>query len=440
MSKEPSDTRGEAGFGVRLGTHRVRALHEITARLDMEEHGMRGEARVDATELIGVPADYRSEARLEAGNKNLTAGWVTSAIPDGTEVAIDVRNSVMLNEHVIGQLLTAGIDHNEVAWSMAMWFGANPVVPGLKPFRETIAVAMPVAGLELSDEIDLDPVRITADRELIEIMAKPLNPSSEKEAFLAAGVWAVMRIEALLLWVADDAAIPVLEAAIDRLALEMQFSLASSPDGTVLPWARAVVFTDPRVVRTTLAHGHRSGRTWMRSIDNPPVREPASARRVHLPAEPTDPTWIDAVRAWRRAVREPDGLASVGAIFEAVEFYASATKLPDALTPAELEQVRAAMSGLEVPDGVRKRLSEVLAMTNQPPLLERLVAALEADAVPYSQSEIDALWRLRKLRNKALHGAKRGKAEKNDLEIAYAFVNRMLVFRAWHSSGAVEST
>jgi hypothetical protein len=429
-AERAADDRDE-GFSVRLGTQRVHALNEITVRLDMDEHGMRGEARVAAAELGGLPADYRSEARLQVGDQTLTAGWVVSATPDGGDVFIDVRNSVMLYENVIGQLSIAGIDPNEMAWSMAMWFGARPVVPGVKPFRETIALAMPVAGLDLGEEIDLDPVRITTDRQLIDIMAGPLNDSPEKEAFLAVGVWAVMRVDALLLWSADDAAIPVIEAAIDRLALEMQFSLATSPDGTALPWTRAAVFMDPRVVRTVLAHGHYSGRTWMRTVDNPRVREPASARRIQLPEVPTDPTWIDAVRAWRRAVREPDGLASVGAVFEAIEFYASATKLPAAVSAADLTAIDASINELALAEDTRKRISELLAMANQPPLLQRLLVALDADGVPYSQGEIDALWRLRKLRNKALHGAKRGAPERNDLEIAYAIVNRMLTFRGW---------
>jgi hypothetical protein len=131
-----------------------------------------------------------------------------------------------------------------------------------------------------------------------------------------------------------------------------------------------------------------------------------------------------------RAVRESDRLASVGALFEAVEFYASATKMPAALTKAELKSVEDAIDVLRLSGDKRKRLGDVLAMTNQPPLLDRVLTALKADRVPYSAGEIDALWRLRKFRNKALHGSERGTPDKNDLDLAYAFVNRMLVFRA----------
>lgn len=431
-TQETNDLETETeGLGVRLGTHRAPALREVVVGLDEEEHGMLGEVQVDAAALAGAPADYRAEARLEAGDQDLTRGWVTRADIETSEVAIEVRNSVVMSEQVIGYLSFAGMSSDEMAWSMSHWMGMNPMVPGLRPFLETIAVAMPLTGLELSDEIDVDAVRITADRRLIEIMADPLKASPEKDAFLAAGVWAVVRIEALLLYVADQTAVPLIEAAIDRLALEAQYSLACNPAGTALPFVRATLFTDPTAVRTTLAHGHRTARTWLRTLDNPPVRTPASGRRLVLPSIPDDVVWTDALRAWHRAIRETDRLAAVGALFEAVEFYASGIKVPKILSKGEARDVGKAIDALRLPSGKRARLGDVLARANEPPLRVRLVAALEADGVPYSAEEVERLWHLRDHRNDALHGRRRSDPDADDLDLAKGFVNRMLVFRAW---------
>ncbi len=154
MTEDPAGKQDLAGdMAVRLGTHRAPALREIVVGLDEEAHGMLGEVQVAAASLAGAPAEYRAEARLEAGDENLTRGWVTKAASDGDEIAIEVRNSVVLDEQVLGILSFAGIDHNEVAWSMSRWMGMQPVVPGLRPFREVIAVAMPVTGLEITDEL-----------------------------------------------------------------------------------------------------------------------------------------------------------------------------------------------------------------------------------------------------------------------------------------------
>jgi hypothetical protein len=131
-----------------------------------------------------MPADYRAEALLEAGTSNLTGGWVTKAEVDADEVALEVRNSLPLSEQVIGYLSIANLTGDEVALSMSHWIGMTPVVPGLRPVREVIVVAMPVEGLELADDIELGPIRLTRGRPLIEIMAAPLKASAEKEALL----------------------------------------------------------------------------------------------------------------------------------------------------------------------------------------------------------------------------------------------------------------
>jgi hypothetical protein len=110
---------------------------------------MLGEVQIGAAPLAGAPAEYRAEARLEAGSENLTRRWVTSAAVEGGEVAIEVRNRVPMTEQVIGHLSIAGIDHNEMAWSISRWMGMTPVVAGLRPFCELIAVAMPVTSLEM---------------------------------------------------------------------------------------------------------------------------------------------------------------------------------------------------------------------------------------------------------------------------------------------------
>lgn len=432
MTDDATARPGEvSGLTVRLGTHRAPALHEIVVGLDEEAHGMVGEVQVAAVPLAGKPADYRAGAELNAGTDNLTQGWVTKANPEGDVVAIEVRNNVVFDETLIGHLSIAGIDHNEIAWSMSRWMGMAPMVPGLRPFRETIAVAMPVTGLEVAGEVDLAPVRVTSDRRLIEIMAERLNPTPEKEAFLAAGAWALARVDALLLAVAEEAAVPLIEAAIDRLTLEMQYSLATDPDGAALPFSRQAILTDPTAARTVLAHGHRSGRTWMRSLDNPPARALAAGRRLVLAAIPDDPVWTDALRAWRRAIREPDRLAAVGALFEAIEFYVSRTTVPDLLPKVEMAKIRRAVKALSLTAEQHRRLDDVLARANEPPLRIRLVAALAADRVPYSAEEIERLWRLREHRNDALHGRRRGAPDVDDLDLAKGFVNRMLVIRAW---------
>lgn len=399
---------------------------------------MVGEAHVAAVGLVGKAAEYRAEARLEAGDQNLGRGWVTKAGIDGDEVALEVRNTVVLTEQVFGELSIAGMPDTEMVWSMAKWTGLRPVVPELRPYAETIAVAMPIQGLDVQDAYSDGPVTITADRRLIEIMSEPLKDSPGKRDFLDVGSSAVVRVNAPLLYLADDAAVPVIEAAMDRFALELQYSLATDPDGTPLPFQRQDLFTDPVAVRTVLVHGHGTGRTWLRSLDNPTIRSVATGPRLPLPRVPTDPGWTHGVRAWGRAVRETDRLAAVGALFEAVEFYAVGTKVRHLLSKDDTRLVNLALDSLRLAPEKRQRLADVLGRANEPPLKVRLEAALQTDRVPYSAEEIDRLWHLREYRNDAIHGRRLGAPDVDDLDLAKGLVNRMFAFRAWrHAANGI---
>jgi hypothetical protein len=144
--------------------------------------------------------------------------------------------------------------------------------------------------------------------------------------------------------------------------------------------------------------------------------------------------WTHGVRAWGRAVRERDRLAAVGALFEAVEFYAAGTQVRHLLSKDDTRLVNEALDSLGLAPEKRERLADVIGRANEPPLRVRLVAALDADRVPYSQEEIDRLWHLRDHRNDALHGRRLGAPDVDDLELGKGLVNRMFAFRAWRSA------
>lgn len=421
------------GLGIRLGTYRVAVAGGMTTAVDDEAHGVVGDVVVAAADVAGVPADYRAEARLEVEAFNQLRGWVTGAEVTGDQVAITLRNTTQFTENLIGHLSHAHMTDTELVWSMAHWFGLTPVVPGLMPRQEVILVVMPVTGFELAENLYLDAVWITRERMLAERLVAHLLPSESRDAFVGAGAWALVEVDAVMLLGAEQTAVPLIEAAIDRLALEVQYSLAADPDGVALPFARPGLLADPVVERTVFATGRDTHRTWLRSLDHPRVTVPASARRLVLPATPDDLAWTNAMRAWRRATRETDPLTVVGAIFEAVEFYASRTTVPKILNEDDAEHVRLAIDAVGLAPDKRKRLDDVLARANEAPLRIRLLAALDADGVPYSKQEIQRLWRLRDHRNDALHGRRRGEPDTDDLDLAKGFVNRMLVFRAWKS-------
>jgi hypothetical protein len=77
----------------------------------------------------------------------------------------------------------------------------------------------------------------------------------------------------------------------------------------------------------------------------------------------------------------------------------------------------------------RERVIEAFNGLNNPPLLRRLRAVLDIDAVPYDEGELERLHRLRKLRNAVVHGRGRELPRAEDVELGISVVARMLVHR-----------
>ena len=112
----------------------------------------------------------------------------------------------------------------------------------------------------------------------------------------------------------------------------------------------------------------------------------------------------------------------------------SRAKVAAIFTDADLGDIASAVSKVGLNNGQRERFAEVLGLANEPPLMTRFRAALVSDGVPFTEEEVQALGRLRRSRNKALHGDTRLPPAAEDLDLGKALVNRMLCFRAWRSA------
>ena len=418
---------------VTLGTHAVRAL-VLEAREAINEPST-AKATVAVGSVANRPADYRSTARIQVSSGHvLFGGWVIQARPEGDTIVLEMSNGPALSEYRFDELTVVGVHPSEMVWSLAQIAGFKPEslhIGGLVAVSEAIVTVLPLSGLALGSDSQVGPVRLTVDRPLIELAARSLPDSPAKARLLQADGWAIARGVASFLLPAEMASVRLIEAAIDRIALEAQYSLACNPDGRALPFARDALRSDPIATRLALVHGEASGRTWLRTLDNAPVVLPLAERRIDVSGTIGETALDSAIRAWRRAVRARDAIGAAGALFESIEFYVGGLTLPPIVPRAKCRAIRRALKNVALTEPEQKRLDDALGWINRPPLKVRLVAALERDQVPYSDEEIEALWRLRGVRNEALHGASAADPKANDVEIGRALVNRMLVFRAW---------
>jgi hypothetical protein len=422
----------EVSTVVVLGTHRIPVLAlQVVETMNQPDTA---NATVAAAPLANRPADYRPIGRIQIPGHVLFGGWVIRARPETDAVVLELSNGPALNEYRFDQLALAGIHHAEVVWSIAQMAGFTPEnlqISGLMPVSEAIVTVLPLTGITLGVDIDAGPVRLTTDRGFVELAAQSLSASPAKARLIEAGAWAVVNQRESLLLPAEIASVRLIEAAIDRIALEAQYSLACDPDGHPLPFTRDALLSDPTAIRLALVHGDVTGRTWLRTLDNAPVVLPLGERRISVPPVGAASDLGAAIQAWRRVIRTRDAVAATGALFESLEFYVGGLATEPIVTRAKCREIRRALREVELTDQQQQRLNDVLGWINRPPLKARLLAALKRDGVPYSDAEIEALWRLRKVRNEALHAAAVAEPVADDLEVGRAFVNRVLVFRIW---------
>jgi hypothetical protein len=131
-------------------------------------------------------------------------------------------------------------------------------------------------------------------------------------------------------------------------------------------------------------------------------------------------------------VHEDDPLASVTALWEAIEFYTARSRVTRLFPTKLLASIEKRVFDSLPPDVTsdqRARVTQVLGELNSPPLLTRLRAALDRDGVPMSDGDIALLQRLRRLRNDAVHGRSSVLPTREELDHAISIVSRMLLFR-----------
>jgi hypothetical protein len=135
-----------------------------------------------------------------------------------------------------------------------------------------------------------------------------------------------------------------------------------------------------------------------------------------------------AILAVKRATDEPDPLARVHALWEAIEFYCSGARVEASFTRSELEAIRNALPS-ELDPQQLERAGELIGKFNEPSLMMRLLVVLDEDGVPIDPSELALLRELRRLRNNVVHGRQAALPAIEDIEYATSIVARMLVFR-----------
>jgi hypothetical protein len=391
--------------------------------------------------LANADPDYLAAVEVSAvygvERTALFTGFVDCVLPEGDKTRIDlVTQTQFMKETAPGGLGLRQIDAREIMWALSVLGGYaedKVEVEGWEPGPfEVFEVATAIDGILVDGPATFGAVTVYPGGP-VATLADGMGPEELRERYAGAPAWALVLKTARTLYEAEAAGIRDIDLALAWLTAKAQYNGVSLPGRPPRSFRRE--WTSSRVSRrnVVVARGTATGRQWLRALETITARPQLALGDIEdlgLPALPAElPVQVrEAISSWRRAAEERDPLSAVVALWESVEFYASGASARKIFEKLALKTVREnATAGLEGEQ--LKRVQDVLARLNEPPLMVRLKAALEEDRVPHKEEELSVLQKVRRARNDLVHGRSREPPSVADLKYAVAVVNRMLLYR-----------
>jgi hypothetical protein len=401
--------------------------------------------------LIAAKPDYQAMVRIfacrGAERYAMFTGYVDRvSLEDGSTRISCVSQSQFASEVALGGFGYRDVDPLEIVWAMVRFTGFAPediTIEGWAPGpAETFEVSAAIEGLTLDEPVALGRVTLVPDDGIASRLADDMQPATLRTRYAEGPVWALVFRTARTLLEADTEGTREIDLALAWLTARTRYSSVVLPGGELpLSFGRHWTLSHVQQRDVVVARGLTTNRKWIRAQRHLPSSPKLTLEEIddlEAPALPPDvPVEVSvAISAWRRAVGTSDPVEAVVALWEAIEFYASGTKVEKLFAPSELRTIRDnATEGLSDPK--KYRVEHVLGMLNQAPLMVRLQEALEEDGVPYTEEELDVLRRVLSKRSD-LHGRSREAPPESDLRYAVAIVNRMLVHRVARSNESDE--
>jgi len=298
--------------------------------------------------------------------------------------------------------------------------------------RELFEVVVPLSGIVVRRRTKVAGIWLLPAGNGAAIVSGLESPVRVAE-FESASAYALALVDSERLYDAELSGMSEIATALAWLTVRAHDG-GAAVDGTLIDFDRESLLTMPTSADLAAVRGLLSGRKWLRV----PSRT-TKVSELDLDRLATDPLLSSVVRAsdrqailaWQRAKSGNDILSSVLALWECIEFYAASASVPPLFVPEQIQKLKEALKpvrkGLGKIEG--SRLDDLLARLNDPPLMTRLRAALVLDGVPFTDAELAHLWKLRRVRNRAVHGKATDNATTYDVRRAMSFVARILVQR-----------
>lgn len=360
-------------------------------------------------------------------------GTVVKALPSANGLDLQAITAVQLQEKIIAGMTTRNVTGPEMIYTLARSSGIREdrlKIDGLDALvTETLDVYAPIAGLRTDKAAEFGGVQFLPS-DVGEAVAQELNSNDQLLGYFGAAAYARATVSATRMLEAEHNGLAAIDLALAWLTTQLRYGAALRPDGEVLGFERMESLTPLTRGDVVYVSGQTSQRRWLR---RPAMTNLASSVSLAIGARALDRTLPSmtlqgklAFQALYRAANGSDELMQVQDLFEAIEFYCSGVSVPELFSRNEIEVVRRSAEQLSFEQ--RRRVDDIAAALNSPPLMARLRQAVSDDGVSISDGEFDLLRKLRKLRNDVVHGRKSDLPIPEDVQYATSIVARFLIY------------
>lgn len=392
------------------------------------------DGRAALLSAIDFASDVTITQSTEHGIEPRFSGQIIAAKRSGKHVEVTCSSAPGFIEREVGSTAHTGCNL-DLIYMLAREGGFTDSainMEGLdRPTLEIFEVAIPVDGVATrATQTTGDVTFVHMDNYAMPNAFVDLPLSKQ---FRQASTCAVTYVTAARVYDAEQEGRQRVDLALAWLTVQSRYSLAVMPSGQATQkWSRDSILIRPKALSVVTIRGLRTGRSWIRELGDFTKRTDLTITLGqvglgNLPSKSTLPAGLrQAVLASARAATQGDPMARVTAIWEAIEFYVGATKVPEMFTRQALREIRKSLP-VGLPERKASRLRELIGNLNNPPLLVRLRHRIALDGVPISADEYALLVALRSVRNGVAHGREVEPPTDEELMRGVAVVCRMIV-------------
>ena len=359
-------------------------------------------------------------------------GSVTEAALAADSVTVKAVGAQQLHEQIVTDMVYIDVTTPELIYVLARSSGIRHErlnIDALESLQEeTFEIVVPVDGVITDRIVEFAGVEFLPAGQAID---PRLEISNEQRAEFTGTAYARASIVASMMLEAEEKGLAAIDVALSWLTVQLRCGAAMLSAGQALPFARQEALASPSRRDLVTVRGLTTGRYWFRRPSLTSRERSAhltsSARPLNETLRPLTLQEKQALLALGRSSREPDLLARVQDLWEAIEFYCSRVSVDPLFTSEQLNEIRKSLPELGAEQ--HERAKELIGQLNSPPLMIRFKQAIRTDGVPLSEGEINLLVRLRKTRNNVVHGRESRLPDPEDVEYATSVVARLLIYR-----------